>query len=134
MLTLVHRGARRGLASINPKGYDRKDPFLLESRLTEGEVQVKDMVRSYAESKLLPRVVQAYRDGSFDKAIMKEMGELGLLGSTIQGYGCSGVSYVSYGLAAREVSPSWTLSFFAPSFLTTTRKRWSASTLATGPP
>jgi len=79
------------------------DPLNLESQLTEEERMVRDAAHSYAQSKLMPRITQANRDGHFDKAIMREMGELGLLGATIKDYGCPGVSSASYGLIAKEV-------------------------------
>lgn len=80
------------------------DPFFLDEQLTEDERMIKDTARDYAQDKLFPRVLQANRDEVFDREIMNEMGELGLLGSTIpEKYGCSGVNYVSYGLVAREV-------------------------------
>ena len=82
---------------------DWQDPFLLEQQLTEEQRLVRDSARQYAHSKLLPRVQQAFRDESTDPAIFREMGEMGLLGSTIDGYGCPGVDYISYGLVAREV-------------------------------
>lgn len=80
-----------------------EDPFQLEQQLTEEERLVRDTARAYAESKLAPRVREAFRDESTDLEIFREMGELGLLGPTIDGYGCAGVGYVSYGLAARAV-------------------------------
>ena len=67
-------------------------------------VQVRDSAHSYASEKLLPRVTLANRHETFDRNIMSEMGELGLLGPTISGYGCPGVSSVAYGLIAREVT------------------------------
>lgn len=80
------------------------DPLDLEGQLTEEERLVRDTARDYAQEKLLPRVMTAYLDERFDREIMSEMGELGLLGSTIPGeYGGAGLGYVSYGLAAREV-------------------------------
>lgn len=79
------------------------DLFLLDQQLNEDERMIRDMARGYAQEKLLPRVQEAHRNEIFDTEIMREMGELGLLGSTINGYGCAGVSYVSYGLVAREV-------------------------------
>ena len=79
------------------------DLFLLDQQLNEDERMIRDMARGYAQDKLMPRVQLAHRDEVFDTEIMREMGELGLLGSTINGYGCAGVSYVSYGLVAREV-------------------------------
>lgn len=79
------------------------DLFLLDEQLTEDERMIRDMARNYCQEKLQTRVQLAHRDENFDVNIMREMGELGLLGSTIQGYGCAGVSYVAYGLVAREV-------------------------------
>ncbi|KAI8067564.1 glutaryl-CoA dehydrogenase [Gongronella butleri] len=83
--------------------YDWRDPLNLDSQLTEEEQLVRDAARSYCQDKLQPRVTQGYLEEKFDKDIMSEMGELGFLGSTIDGYGCAGVSSVSYGLTAREV-------------------------------
>ena len=82
---------------------DWQDPFLLEQQLTDEQRMVRDSARQYAQDKLLPRVQGAFRREETDPAIFREMGELGLLGSTIDGYGCPGVDYVSYGLIAREV-------------------------------
>jgi len=84
-------------------GFEWNDPLLLEDQLTQDERMVRDATREYCRDKLLPRVIQANRDERFDRDIMNEMGELGLLGSTIRGYGCAGVNHVCYGLAAREV-------------------------------
>ena len=80
-----------------------EDPFLLEQQLTDEQRMVRDSARQYAQDKLMPRVQGAFRREETDPAIFREMGELGLLGSTIDGYGCPGVDYVSYGLIAREV-------------------------------
>jgi len=80
-----------------------QDPFGLESLLTDEQRMVRDAARQYAQQKLLPRVQMAYRQEETDPAIFREMGEMGLLGSTIEGYGCPGVDYISYGLVAREV-------------------------------
>jgi glutaryl-CoA dehydrogenase len=80
-----------------------EDPFLLEEQLSEDEKLVRDTARGYARGKLLPRVIEATRKEHFHREIMNELGALGLLGSTIEGYGCAGVNYVCYGLAAREV-------------------------------
>ncbi len=82
---------------------DWQDPFLIESMLTDEQRMVRDSARQYAQQSLQPRVQQSFRDESTDAAIFKEMGAMGLLGSTIQGYGCAGVDYISYGLSAREV-------------------------------
>ncbi|MES1153027.1 MAG: acyl-CoA dehydrogenase [Dongia sp.] len=80
-----------------------EDPLLLDEQLSEEERLVRDTARGYAQDKLMPRVLQANRHEKFDREIMNELGELGLLGSTIDGYGCAGTNYVSYGLVAREV-------------------------------
>ncbi len=79
------------------------DPLLLEEELTEEERLVRDTARDYCQAKLMPRVIAANRHERFDREIMNELGELGMLGPTIQGYGCAGASYVTYGLVAREV-------------------------------
>jgi glutaryl-CoA dehydrogenase len=79
------------------------DPFFLEDQLSEEERMIRDAARDYAQGKLLPRVVKAFREESFDRAILHEMGEAGLLGATIEGYGCAGVNYVAYGLITREI-------------------------------
>ena len=80
-----------------------EDVLLLDQQLTDEERMIRDMARNYAQEKLMPRVLDANRNENFDPEIMREMGELGLLGSTIDGYGCAGVSYVAYGLVSREV-------------------------------
>jgi len=80
-----------------------EDALLLDEQLSEEERLVRDTARGYAQDKLMPRVLQANRHEKFDREIMNELGELGLLGSTIDGYGCAGTNYVSYGLVAREV-------------------------------
>lgn len=78
------------------------DPFLIDALLSEEEILIRDTARSYAQTKLMPRILKANRDETFDIEIMKEMAELGFLGATIEGYGCAGISYVSYGLIMRE--------------------------------
>jgi glutaryl-CoA dehydrogenase len=82
---------------------DWQDPFLLEQQLTDEQRMVRDSARQYAQNKLQPRVQNAFRKEQTDPELFREMGELGLLGSTIEGYGCPGVDYISYGLVAREV-------------------------------
>jgi glutaryl-CoA dehydrogenase len=79
------------------------DPLSLDEMLTEEERMVRDAARAYCQDKLMPRVVNAFRNEVFDREIMTEMGALGFLGSTIEGYGCAGVNSVCYGLIAREV-------------------------------
>ena len=79
------------------------DALLLEDQLTDEERMVRDTARDYCQDKLMPRVLEANRHEVFHREIMTEMGALGLLGSTLEGYGCAGTNYVSYGLIAREV-------------------------------
>jgi glutaryl-CoA dehydrogenase len=83
--------------------FNWQDPLLLDEEFSEEEKMVRDSARAYAQDKLLPRVKEAFREERFDREIMNEMGSLGFLGSTINGYGCAGVNYVCYGLVAREV-------------------------------
>ncbi len=85
-------------------GFKWDDPFFLDDQLTEDERLIRDSARDYAQDKLQSRILQAYREEHFHREIMNEMGELGLLGSTLpEKYGCSGINYVSYGLVAREI-------------------------------
>jgi glutaryl-CoA dehydrogenase len=79
------------------------DPFLLDDQLTDEERMVRDSARAYCQEKLMPRVRDSHRYERFDREVMNEMGALGFLGPTIEGYGCAGVNHVSYGLIAREV-------------------------------
>src|SRR5919109_3103932 len=91
-------------AKANRKAdFQWEDPLLIEDQLTEEERMVRDTARDYAQDKLMPRVLEANRHETFHREIMNELGALGLLGSTIDGYGCAGTNYVSYGLIAREV-------------------------------
>ena len=97
-------------ATLKPKDapdlarFDWEDPFRLEDQLTEEERMLRDAARAFAQEKLQPRVIAAYREEKTDPAIFAEMGEMGLLGSTIpEEYGGIGASYVAYGLIAREV-------------------------------
>ena len=83
--------------------FDWADPLRLDAALSEEERMVRDSAHDYCQEKLFPRVLEANRHERFDREIMNEMGALGFLGSTIEGYGCAGVNYVSYGLIAREV-------------------------------
>jgi glutaryl-CoA dehydrogenase len=83
--------------------FDWQDPLLLEALLDEEERMVRDAARDYCQDKLMPRILAANREERFDPDILAEMGALGFLGATLQGYGCAGVNYVCYGLLAREV-------------------------------
>ena len=80
------------------------DPLLLEQQLTEDERMVRDAARAYAQDKLAPRLLEAFRHEKTDPSIFREMGELGLLGATIPAeYGGAGLNAVCYGLIAREI-------------------------------
>ena len=83
--------------------FNWQDPFLMDEQLSEEERMVRDTAKQYAQDKLLPRVREAYRNEETDPEIFREMGALGLLGSVIEGYDCAGMSYVCYGLIAREI-------------------------------
>jgi glutaryl-CoA dehydrogenase len=83
--------------------YDWSDPLLFDELLGEEERMVRDSARAYCREKLFPRVLAANRQERFDREIMNEMGALGFLGATLDGYGCAGVNYVCYGLIAREI-------------------------------
>ncbi|HCW89785.1 MAG TPA: acyl-CoA dehydrogenase, partial [Marinobacter sp.] len=88
----------------NQASFNWEDPLLLDQQLTEDERMVRDSARQFAESKLRPRVLNAFRNEQTDPEIFREMGENGLLGCTIpEQYGGSGLNYVCYGLVAREV-------------------------------
>ncbi|RME36036.1 MAG: acyl-CoA dehydrogenase [Gammaproteobacteria bacterium] len=83
--------------------FDWQDPLLLEQELSEEERMVSQTARQYAQDRLLPRVTEAFRNEHTDPEILREMGDLGLLGVTIDGYGCVNMGYVCYGLIAREI-------------------------------
>jgi glutaryl-CoA dehydrogenase len=89
--------------SASEASFQWDDPLRLDDELTPEERLVRDSARDYARERLMPRVLEANRHERFDREILREMGELGLLGATIEGYGCAGASYVAYGLASREV-------------------------------
>ena len=89
--------------SAAPPNFRWDDPLLLDEQLTDEERLVRDSTRAYCEEKLLPRIVDANRHERFDREILNEMGALGLLGATLDGYGCAGVNHVCYELIAREV-------------------------------
>ncbi|MGD2140005.1 MAG: acyl-CoA dehydrogenase [Burkholderiales bacterium] len=90
-------------APANRPVFNWIDPFLLQEQLSEEERLVSDSAREFCTEQLMPRVLKAHREESFDPVVFREMGEMGFLGSTIEGYGCAGVNHVCYGLIAREV-------------------------------
>ena len=80
-----------------------QDILLFDQQLSEEEISIQNSAREYCQSELMPRILEANRNETFDKNIYKEMGEMGFLGAPITGYGCAGVNYVSYGIIAREI-------------------------------
>lgn len=106
MLTSSASASIRSLSSKATKSknvFQWSDALLLRDQLTDDEKMIHDTAKSYCSSSLMPRIVKANRDEVFDPKIMKEMGELGLLGPTIHGYGCAGIGYVAYGLIANAI-------------------------------
>ncbi|MSP52322.1 MAG: acyl-CoA dehydrogenase [Alphaproteobacteria bacterium] len=95
----------RSRKSTKPSGakFQWDDAFLLTDQLAEDERLVMESARNYCQQKLMPRILEAFRHETFDRAVFNEMGEMGFLGSTLDGYGCAGVNHVCYGLIAREV-------------------------------
>ena len=90
----------------NSKSWQRliwQDPFLLEQQLSDEQRMVRDSTRQYAQEQLQPKVRDAFQKETSDPGIFRQMGEMGLLGLTIEGYGCAGMDYISYGLVAREI-------------------------------
>jgi glutaryl-CoA dehydrogenase len=83
--------------------FDWQDPLLFEAQLEEEERMIMQMTRQFARQELFPHIIHANRHHLFDRGIMQQLGALGLLGSTIHGYGCAGTSHVAYGLIAREI-------------------------------
>jgi glutaryl-CoA dehydrogenase len=94
--------ARLRIAAMQGAAFDWRDPLRLEDLLSDEEKQVRDAAQRFAQERLMPRILQANRHETFDVDVMREMAELGFLGATIEGYGCAGISYVCYGLIARE--------------------------------
>ena len=88
-------------AHFTPFAWD--DALRLETALSEDERAIRDAAHAFCQEKLFPRVLMANRQEKFDREIMNEFGEMGFLGATLDGYGCAGVNYVSYGLISREV-------------------------------
>ncbi|OAU99262.1 MULTISPECIES: acyl-CoA dehydrogenase [Moraxella] len=83
--------------------FDWQDALLLDTQLTEEERMIYDTAKSFCQKQLMPNIIEANRHENFDTNIMRQMGELGLLGMTLEGYGCAGLSHVAYGLVARAV-------------------------------
>jgi len=86
-----------------PSLFNWDDPFLFNEQLSSEERMIQEAARTFAQEKLLPGVKEAFHSEYFNRELVREMGKAGLLGATIQGYGCAGVNYVSYGLIAREI-------------------------------
>ena len=93
-----------GVVSATKPVFSWEDPFFLDQQLEDDERMVRDSARQFARDVLLPRVISDFREESFDPAVMRQMGELGLLGPTIPAeYGGAGVNHIAYGLAAYEI-------------------------------
>ncbi|HYJ19342.1 MAG TPA: acyl-CoA dehydrogenase [Burkholderiales bacterium] len=88
--------------SVRPS-FQWDDALLFDEQLTSEERMIRDSARAYCQEKLMPRALLAHREERFDREVFTEMGALGFLGSTLEGYGCAGVNHVSYGLIAREI-------------------------------
>ncbi len=101
-VTMENNTPKLDKAKLKPT-FKWDDALLLDEQLSDEERMIRDSARDYAQDKLMPRVLEANRHEHFHREIMNEMGALGLLGSTLHGYGCAGINYVSYGLIAREV-------------------------------
>ncbi|SAL78875.1 glutaryl-CoA dehydrogenase [Caballeronia choica] len=89
-------------AAMRDVPFDWQDPLQLDALLSDEERMIRDSARVFAQERLAPRILEANRHERFDVTVMKEMAELGFLGATIEGFGCAGISYVGYGLIARE--------------------------------
>lgn len=90
-------------STVSIGAFDWADPLRLDEQLSEDERIVRDSVRQFCQERLVPRVIRAFSDEIVDREVFREFGELGVLGSTIEGYGCAGTNYTTYGLIAREV-------------------------------
>ena len=103
-MSVAEQHVGKPAVSLKDADFNWEDPLDLEGELSEEERMVRDTARGYAQEKLFPRVLKAYREESFDREIMREMGALGLIGATVpEEYGGAGLGYVCYGLIAREV-------------------------------
>ncbi|XP_036596966.1 glutaryl-CoA dehydrogenase, mitochondrial [Trichosurus vulpecula] len=103
VLDLVRGRATQAATRASRPSFNWQDPLLLESQLTPDEILTRDTFRAYCQEKLMPRVLLANRNEVFHREIISELGELGVLGPTIKGYGCAGSSSVTYGLLTREL-------------------------------
>ena len=88
---------------ISNQVFNCNDPFLLENQLTDEEKSIKELAKKFSKEVLFPNIIPSFRNEIFNKNIIKEMGNCGLLGSTINQYGCAGTNYISYGLIMREI-------------------------------
>ncbi|RFU33431.1 hypothetical protein B7463_g2903, partial [Scytalidium lignicola] len=104
-LTAAARPAvvRSYAATSTPQHFDWEDPLATKNLFTEDELAIAETAEAYCQERMLPRVLQAYRDEDYDKKILEEMGELGLLGANIKGYDCAGVSSVASGLITKAI-------------------------------
>lgn len=89
-------------AAMQGGTFSWEDPLCLNAFLSDDEIAIQDTASAFAENNLMPRILEANRNETFDISVMREMAEMGFLGATIDGFGCAGISYVSYGLIARE--------------------------------
>src|SRR5262249_23436 len=104
MSQTAERREHRPPSQLKDADFNWEDPLDLEGELTEEERMVSDTPRGYAQDKVFPRVLHAYREEKIDRDLIPEMGALGLLGPTIpEEYGGAGLGYVAYGLIAREI-------------------------------
>lgn len=94
--------ARLRIDAMQGAAFDWRDPLRLDDLLSEEEIQVRDAARKFAQDRLMPRILESNRHETFDLEVMKEMAAQGYLGATLEDYGCAGISYVAYGLVARE--------------------------------
>src|SRR5499427_6335812 len=103
-MSVAEQHVGKPAVSLKDADFNWEDPLDLEGELTEEERMVRDTARGYAQDKLFPRVLHAYREEKIDRDLIPEMGALGLLGPTIpEEYGGAGLGYVAYGLIAREI-------------------------------
>ena len=102
-MSVAQPSASSVAAASHRPGFQWDDALMLDDQLNEEERMVRDAARAYCQENLMTRVLEANRHEVFHREIMTELGELGFLGSTIDGYGCAGVNFVCYGLVAREV-------------------------------